>query len=174
MTPPTARPASSVQEAIRRATEAGLAYAAGVFAVGFMLGAIRILVVIPELGELAGLSLELPIMLAVSWLICRRTTAYFAVPAGVSARLVMGVVAFAGLMAAETTLSLFAFGRSLSEYLLRYREWASLLGLAGQIAFAAIPTIQACACHSAGGRAARPGASRPKFRSPPRITSVSS
>jgi hypothetical protein len=32
---------------------------------------------------------------------------------------------------------------SLSEHLLRYRERASLLGFAGQIAFAAIPAIQA-------------------------------
>jgi hypothetical protein len=149
MTLVTAKPASSVQEATRRATEAGLAYAAGAFAVGFVLGTIRVLVVVPVLGELVGVSLELPIMLAVSWPICRRATAHFAVPARVSARLVMGAVAFAGLMAAETALSLFVFGRSLSEHLLRYREWASLLGLAGQIAFAAFPTVQACASSSA-------------------------
>jgi hypothetical protein len=154
VTSPMAKPASSVREAIRRATEAGLAYAAGTFAVGFVLGTVRVLVVVPELGELAGVSLELPIMIAVSWLICRRTTAHFAVPARVSARLVMGVVAFAGLMVAETTLSLFVFGRSLSAHLLRYREWASLLGLAGQIAFAAIPTLHACASRSAGRCAA--------------------
>jgi hypothetical protein len=149
MTSPTAKPVSSLQEAIRRAAEAGLAYAAGAFAVGFVLGTIRVLVVVPELGELTAVSLELPIMLAVSWLICRKITAHFAVPAGVSARLVMGVVAFACLMAAETALSLFVFGRSLSEHLLRYRDSVSLLGLAGQIAFAAFPTVQACPPSSA-------------------------
>ena len=49
---------------------AGLAYFAVVFAAGFVLGTLRVLVVAPHLGEIAAVVAELPIMLAVSWIIC--------------------------------------------------------------------------------------------------------
>ena len=143
MTLSTAETTSSAETTTSQATKAGLAYMAAVFAAGFILGTLRVFIITPKLGELAAMSMELPIMLAISWLICPWINAYFAVPVWVSARLVMGGVAFAALMIAETTLSVLAFGRPLTEHLSRYREWPTLLGLAGQIAFAAIPMLQA-------------------------------
>ena len=52
-----------------RAAAAGDAYFALVFAAGFLLGSIRVLIIIPRSGEAVVVGLELPIMLAVSWIV---------------------------------------------------------------------------------------------------------
>ena len=127
---------------IYRATLAGFAYFCIVFAVGFVLGALRVLILIPRLGETAAILLELPILLTLSWMVCGWLTAHFDIPTAFSARLVMGALAFAVLMLAELGGSTIGFGRSLSEHLEQYRRIPALLGLAGQIAFAVFPVIQ--------------------------------
>lgn len=123
---------------IRRAVTAGAAYFASVFAVGFVLGALRTLVVAPRLGDLAAVALELPLMLAASWTLAGALVARFSVPPDVAARLAMGGIAFILLMAAEALLSRLA-GRTLAEHLVLYARPEHLLGLAGQIAFGLIP-----------------------------------
>lgn len=125
-----------------RATTAGMAYFGAVFTAGFALGTLRVLVLMPRLGEGLAVVLELPIMLALSWLACRWLIARFAVPATLIARLVMGTLAFAILMLAELGVSTFAFGRSISAHIDHYRELSAMLGLMGQIAFAMFPIIQ--------------------------------
>ncbi len=121
---------------------AGFTYFGVVFALGFALGTLRILVVKPRLGEGLAVGLELPIMLALSWFACRWLVARFALPATLRACLVMGALAFAMLMGAELMLSMLVFGRTVSAHLEQYRELAGLLGLAGQVAFALFPLIQ--------------------------------
>ena len=54
-----------------RAVRAGLAYFAVVFAIGFALGTLRILMLIPQFGELASVLAALPLMLFTSWLAYR-------------------------------------------------------------------------------------------------------
>lgn len=127
---------------ILRSAVTGLGYFALVFTAGFALGTLRVLFLIPRLGENAAVLLELPIMLALSWMACRWLVARFDVPAMPRARLVMGGLAFAVLMLAEFGVSVFGFGRTLSEHLEHYRRLPALLGLAAQIAFAAFPVIQ--------------------------------
>jgi len=51
--------------------EAGCVYALSVFAIGFVLGAIRVLVLAPRLGNAVAVALEVPFMLAVSWKLSR-------------------------------------------------------------------------------------------------------
>jgi hypothetical protein len=55
----------------------------------------------------------------------------------------MGLTGFALLMLAETALGLFAFGRSLEMQVTALGQPAGLIGLAGQVAFGAIPLLQA-------------------------------
>ena len=124
------------------AANAGLAYFGVVFAVGFALGILRVFFVTPRLGETVAVVFELPLILALSWLACRWLITRLDVSPRVTARLIMGGLAFAILMAAEFGISKFAFGRALADHLEHYRELPALLGLAGQIAFAVFPIIQ--------------------------------
>lgn len=126
---------------LRRAITAGVLYVAIVFAAGFVLGAIRGLVIAPAIGETAAIAIEIPIILAISWVVCRAITTRLALPPTRFARVTMGAVAFALLMVAEFLLAL-AFGRTPAEHFASYRGGASMLGLAGQMAFAALPLLQ--------------------------------
>jgi hypothetical protein len=121
------------------AIRAGALYFAIVFAAGFVLGALRVTVIIPLIVELPAVALELPIILFISWIVCRRLVAQFSVPAIASQRAAMGALAFGLLMLAELGLSVLVFDRSVAEYLAGLRTAPGLLGLAGQIAFAFMP-----------------------------------
>lgn len=132
----------SSDTSIRRAAWAGMAYFALVFAVGFLLGTLRVMVLVPRLGESAAVITELPLMLAVSWLACRWVVARFKVAPVVAPRAVLGAVAFALLMLAEVAVATLGFGRSLSEHVARYGEPSASLGLTAQVIFALLPSLQ--------------------------------
>ena len=118
-------------------------YFAIVFAAGFGLGTLRVFVIAPALGEGAAVALELPVMLALSWLACRQVLLRIPVAPSPAPRLAMGGLAFALLMAAELVLSVAAFGRTVADHIAAYQTAPALLGLAGQIAFALFPLTQA-------------------------------
>ncbi|HEX7107683.1 MAG TPA: hypothetical protein VF224_00460 [Aestuariivirga sp.] len=124
------------------AIKAGLLYFVIVFAAGFVLGTLRVIVLLPLIGEIAAVAFELPAMLVISWLACRRLAAQFSVPARIPHRLAMGAAAFGLLMLAEFGLSVFAFNRSGAEYFALFLTTSGLLGLTGQIAFGLFPLLQ--------------------------------
>lgn len=121
--------------------KAAALYVAMVFAAGFILGSLRVLVIAPTLGPVIAVLLELPIILLVSWLVCTRIIDWCNVPETITDRLIMGALAFALLMAVETLLGL-AIGRPVSEQWAAYGTLAGQLGLAGQIGFAMVPLVQ--------------------------------
>jgi hypothetical protein len=123
---------------MRAVVKAALAYFAAAFAAGFVLGAIREIVVVPRLGGLAAVALEVPIMLAISWIAARVIVARFAVPTDLVPRLVMGGLAFVLLQVAEMALAA-GFGISPTAYLAGLATPRGLLGLAAQVAFAFLP-----------------------------------
>lgn len=136
---------------------AGLAYFALVFALGVVLGTVRVLLLLPRIGEVPAVLLEVPVMLAFSWWACALLARRLDVPATPTARLVMGALAFALLMTAEFGLGSWAFGRSVTEQLLRLRETPALIGLAGQLVFATLPLIQLARRRPKRGSATRNG-----------------
>jgi hypothetical protein len=99
-----------------RVVSAGLLYFALVFGAGFVLGALWILVLVPRTGERAAELLELPVMVGITWLAARGLTRRLAVPPATGARLGMGVLAGALLLAAEFALVLPLRGLTLAEY----------------------------------------------------------
>jgi hypothetical protein len=124
------------------AIRAGLLYVALVFGLGFVVGTLRVLVVEPRFGATGAVLVELPVMLAASWLACGFALRRPPVPPAPSARLLMGAVAFAVLMALELAVSVLGFGRTPTQHLATYREADKLLGLAAQLAFAAFPLLR--------------------------------
>ncbi len=97
--------------------KAGLLYFALVFGAGFVLGAIRVLWVVPRFGERTAELMETPIMFVVTIFAARWIVRHFAVPSIWPSRLGMGCVALGLLLAAEFTLVLWLRGLSIREYL---------------------------------------------------------
>jgi len=109
-----------------------------VFAIAFAFGTVRTLWLAPRVGELIAVATEVPIISAVSWWWCGRLLARQ--PLALAGRAVMGGSAFAWLMLAELALSL-AFGRTQAQHFAVMITAAGLLGLSGQLAFAAMPML---------------------------------
>ena len=120
---------------------ARIAYAIVVFLIG--LGIVRILLLIPQVGETEAVSLETPLMLAASWFVCRWFVDRLDVPRRAGARAVMGVVAFTVLMLAELGLSAHVFGQSEAEFAGSYASVPGAIGLTAQMIFAIFPVMQA-------------------------------
>ncbi len=97
--------------------KAGVFYFALVFGAGFVLGAIRVLWVVPRFGERTAELMETPIMFVVTIFAARWIVRHFAVPSIWPSRLGMGCVALGLLLAAEFTLVLWLRGLSIREYL---------------------------------------------------------
>ncbi len=117
---------------------AAVAYWATVFALGFVLGTVRILWVIPLVGLIPASLLELPIILTASWFAAGWLVRRFAIVSS-SEALAVGALAFAILMAAECALAGVLTGQTPAQWIAGLRQPHAILGLAGQIAFALMP-----------------------------------
>lgn len=124
---------------MRRGLIAGVASFAAVFAAGFFLGTLRVLVIAPATGETLAVLLELPAMLLWSWVVTGAAIRHFAVPrAGAVA---MAAASFGLLMGAEVALGL-AMGGTLSAIL---GGWATVpggLGLGAQVLYGLMPVLR--------------------------------
>jgi hypothetical protein len=118
---------------------AALAYFAAVFAVGFVLGVGRELVVRPYLGTLASIMVEAPAMLLACWGAARWVVRRFAVPR--EARLRLGLLAFGLLMAAELVGSMGLRGMAPAEWVAQFATPPGLLSLVLFAGFAAMPRM---------------------------------
>ena len=97
--------------------KAGALYFALVFGAGFVLGAIRIMWIVPRFGARIAELMETPIMFGVTILAARWIVRRLAVPLKPSSRLGMGCVGLGLMLVAEFTLVLWLRGLSISEYL---------------------------------------------------------
>jgi len=122
-----------------RALGAGAVYFALVFGAGFVLGALRVLFVAPRLGARAAELIEAPLMLAVTFLAARWTVWRLAVPPAWAARLYMGGIALALLLALEFTLVLGLRGLSLREYFAALDPVSGTVYYALLVVFALMP-----------------------------------
>lgn len=99
-----------------RIVNAGFSYFALVFGAGFLLGAIRIPLLVPRFGERIAELVEMPVMLVVILLSARFIIQRFALPATVAARLGTGMLALVLLVAAELLLAALLQERSPAAY----------------------------------------------------------
>lgn len=121
---------------------AGFYYFAVVFAFGFALGTLRVLLLMPAVGEVQAVLIELPFMLAVSWVTSRKITKACRLGATLPPRIIMGAIALLLLLSAEALLSLTLLDLSLGQHMALYGMPIVQLGLISQIAFALFPAIQ--------------------------------
>jgi hypothetical protein len=100
-----------------RALQAGLAYFAIVFGAGFALAPVRILWLVPRVGQRWAELIELPVMLLVIVLAARWIVRRFDVAPSAASRLAMGMTAGALLLLVEFTVVLWLQGMTFGDYL---------------------------------------------------------
>jgi hypothetical protein len=132
----------SADSPLKTAIVAGTAYFGIVFAIGFLLGTLRTLLLAPRVGPLLAVAVELPIMITASWFACRACLRRYAVAAAAGDRLAMSGIALALLLVAELGLSVTLGGLSVAQHLALYGLPEHQLGLAGQLLFAVLPLAQ--------------------------------
>lgn len=98
-----------------RALQAGCLYFALVFVIGFALGIVRTSLLVPRFGVRYSELLELPFMVAVSYLVARSIVPRLG-PFGIGSRAVIGLLALALLISAELGLTV-ALGQSMGSYI---------------------------------------------------------
>jgi hypothetical protein len=121
---------------------AGLLYGLAIFALGFVLGTLRELVLAPILGRDAVVLVETPIILIAAWLTSGWLIRRWSLAPKVTPRMAMGAAAFALLMVGEALVAVFGFGRGLAVHLAGYATLRGLLELAPQALFALFPTLR--------------------------------
>jgi len=117
-------------------------YFAVVYAAGFILGAIRVLIVEPLIGETAAVLCETPFLLAAMALSAHWIIAKLNVSRSVSL-IAMGLLALALQQIADVVLGFWLRGRSLADELAHFATPAGLIYAAALAAFAGIPLIVA-------------------------------
>jgi len=125
---------------VRSLIFASLSYFGLVFAVGFLLGVVRVLWLAPAVGERYAELLEMPVMLAVAFFSAGFILDHFELP-GVSDALVVGIIALLILLALEFTLVLGLRGLSLREYLANRDRVSGSAYVASLVVFAVLPGI---------------------------------
>ena len=126
-----------------RALKAGLAYFSLVFGAGFVLGTIRVPLLVPRLGVRTAELLEMPVMLVAIVLSARFVVRRFALPAGSSARLTTGLIALALLVTAEITMAVILAGVPLTEYIAGRDPVSGSVFLVMLLLYAVMPLIVA-------------------------------
>lgn len=114
-------------------------YFALVFGTGFVLGTVRVLRVVPRVGTRTAELVETPVMIAASVLTARWTNRRFAADAGPWARLRIGLLALALLLAAEVALGVVLRGASPAEVLVNRDPVAGTAYYLALVVFAILP-----------------------------------
>ena len=125
---------------------AGAALAAGayfmaVFALGFVLGTVRVLVVTPYVGAFAATVVEAPVMVIAAVGIWGWVSRRAAAPKAWWARWIMVAVFLAFLVAAETGLGAILFGSTASQQWAALTSPAGFVGLGAQLLAALVPVL---------------------------------
>lgn len=122
------------------AIKAAVLYFAIVFGAGFILGAIRTLLIVPRIGARTAELIEAPIMIAISFLVAAWAVSTLSVPAVLSCRAIMGAIALILMFIAEFVLMKLR-GMSLREYFATRDPVASSVYYFALLLFAMAPIL---------------------------------
>lgn len=126
---------------MKRALIAGTAFFLALFALGFVLGTIRVVFVAPRFGQLAATFAEVPLMVIAAFFACRWAVRHWQVPRTVAIRWAMVLWFLALLFTFETLLGAALFGRTGADQWAALATPAGLLGVSAQIISALFPVF---------------------------------
>jgi hypothetical protein len=121
--------------------KAGALYFAITLAAGFALGTIRVLLLVPRVGERTAELIESPLMLAVTFLTARWIVRRFAVPPVAARRLGVGLVGLGFLLLAELAGVLLLQGMTVAEFVATRDSVAGAVYLILLALFALMPAL---------------------------------
>jgi hypothetical protein len=117
-----------------------LVYSASVFSIGFVLGAARTLWIAPRLGDRVAELVEMPVMVAASFLVARAVMRR-AGAIGVGRAALVGVAALALLLCAELAVVAFVRGQTLADYVASRDPVSGSAYVLALVLFAAMPAL---------------------------------
>lgn len=127
---------------IKSALYAGTAYFLVLFALGFALGTVRILIVAPAIGEFAAILAEVPIMISAAYFLCRWILRRWHIPNDRAIRAAMTGWFLILLASFETLFGALLFGRTVADQWSALGAPAGMLGLTAQIFAALLPMFK--------------------------------
>ena len=125
---------------MKRALTAATIYFLALFALGFVLGTIRVTLIAPRVGDFVATAIEFPLMLIAALFICRWVVRRWQVPPAASLRWMMALWLLVLLLVAEALLGLIVFNQTLADQWTALSTQAGLLGLFAQILAASLPS----------------------------------
>jgi hypothetical protein len=126
---------------MKRALTAATVYFLMLFALGFALGTIRVLLVAPQIGVLGATLMEVPLMLIAAFLMCLWAVGRWHVPPGLVTRGAMTLWFLVLLALFETLVGVALFGRTLAGTWAGLATPAGLIGLTAQAITALLPVV---------------------------------
>jgi hypothetical protein len=125
----------------RQPIRAGLWYFALIFGAGFVLGALRVTLLVPRLGERMAELSEMPLMFAVIFFAAKFVIRRFTVAPSIAARLGIGLLALALLSAAELLLVVYLQERAIADYVASRDPVSGSVYLAMLVLVALMPVL---------------------------------
>ncbi len=126
---------------MKNALIASTVYFLGLFALGFALGTVRVMLIVPRFGQFTATVAEAPFMLVAAFFICRWAVRHWRVPRTTEIRAAMVLWFLALLFIFETLMGAALFGLTLDAQWARLATLAGLLGLSTQIVAALLPMV---------------------------------
>lgn len=117
----------------------GLRYYAIIFGLAFAMGIARTMVIAPRLGATVAVLLEVPIIVAASWVAARRLLRHRSLT--LPQRAAMGATGFILTMLSEVVLARVLREQDVTDWAADIMTPLGLTGLAAQIAFAVMPLL---------------------------------
>ena len=122
--------------------QAGLAYGAIVLGAGFLLGLVRVPLLVPRIGERWAELLEMPIMAVVIYLAAGHILRRFPDICSPVRSLITGGLALALVIAAELTLALVLQQRSIAQFISSRDQVSGSVYMVMLLIFAAMPRLR--------------------------------
>lgn len=119
----------------------GILYFLLVFGAGFVLGTVRVLLIVPQVGDRIAELLEMPLMLIVTVLAARWITQRFPEPRHHTARLAIGGIALGLMLAGELAVGIGLRGMTAAEVMLNRDPVSGTAYYASLLLFATMPWL---------------------------------